>query len=91
MINFDLNFMIALFFGILVLYILARLLYLPMRIIMRFLGNTVMGAIMLALFNLAGAYWGLQIGINVITAVIIGFLGIPGIIMLLILQRVTML
>lgn len=89
MINFNLNYIIAFTFGILVLFILVRLLYLPMRMIMRFLGNTVMGGILLALFNLAGAYWGLQIGLNVITAIIIGFLGVPGIILLLILQRIT--
>ncbi|MGI6327997.1 MAG: pro-sigmaK processing inhibitor BofA family protein [Dethiobacteria bacterium] len=90
MFNFDLNYIIAFFFGVLVLYILAKLLYVPMKIILRFLGNTVIGGLLLALFNIVGSFWGLQIGLNVITAVIIGLMGIPGIILLLILQRITL-
>lgn len=90
MFNFDLNYIIAFFFGVLVLYILAKLLYVPMRIVLRFLGNTVIGGLLLALFNMVGPIWGLQIGLNVITAVIIGLMGIPGIVLLLILQRITL-
>ncbi|MGI6319087.1 MAG: pro-sigmaK processing inhibitor BofA family protein [Dethiobacteria bacterium] len=90
MFNFDLNYIIAFFFGVLVLYILAKLLYAPMRIILRFLGNTVTGGLLLALFNMVGSFWGVQIGLNVITAVITGIMGIPGIILLLILQRITL-
>ena len=78
MFNFDLNYIIAFFFGVLVLYILAKLLYAPMRIILRFLGNTVTGGLLLALFNMVGSFWGVQIGLNVITAVITGIMGIPG-------------
>ncbi len=90
MFNFDLNYILAFFFGVLVLYILAKLLYLPMRIVLRFLGNTVLGGLLLALFNVAGSFWGLQIGLNIITAIIIGFMGIPGIALLIVLQRMTM-
>lgn len=90
MFNFDLNYILAFFFGVLVLYILAKLLYLPMRIVLRFLGNTFLGGLLLALFNVAGSFWGLQIGLNIITAIIIGFMGIPGIALLIILQRMTM-
>ncbi|NLL20158.1 MAG: pro-sigmaK processing inhibitor BofA [Firmicutes bacterium] len=90
MFNFDLNYIIAFFFGVLVLYILAKLLYAPMRIILRFLGNTITGGLLLALFNMVGSFWGVQIGLNVITAVITGIMGIPGIILLLILQRITL-
>jgi inhibitor of the pro-sigma K processing machinery len=89
MLNFDLNFIIAFFFGILVIYILARLLYFPLRIFVRFLVNTVAGGVLLVVFNFAGAFWGIQIGLNVITALIVGLMGIPGIILLLVLQRLT--
>ncbi|MDO9534164.1 MAG: pro-sigmaK processing inhibitor BofA family protein [Bacillota bacterium] len=89
MINFDLNFILAFFFGIIVLYILARLLYFPFKIFIRFLGSAVLGGIMLALFNLIGTIWGVQIGLNVITAAITGFMGVPGIILIFLLQRIT--
>jgi inhibitor of the pro-sigma K processing machinery len=89
MINFDLNYIIAFFFGILVLYILARLLYFPLRVFLRFLGNTVAGGLLLVFFNLVGGFWGVQIGINIVTAIIIGLMGIPGIILIYLLQRIT--
>jgi inhibitor of the pro-sigma K processing machinery len=89
MINFDLNFILAFFFGIIVLYILARLLYFPFKIFIRFLVSAVLGGIMLAIFNVVGTIWGIQIGLNVITAAITGFMGVPGIVLILLLQRIT--
>jgi len=90
MFNLDLNFIIAFFFGILVIYLLVRVLYFPLRLFGRFLLNTIAGGVLLVVFNFfAGAFWGLQIGLNVITAIIVGVMGIPGIILLLILQRLT--
>ena len=56
MLNLDINFIIAFFFGVLVIYILARLLYFPLRIFLRFLLNTLVGGILLALFNVFGAF-----------------------------------
>jgi inhibitor of the pro-sigma K processing machinery len=89
MINFDLNFILAFFFGIIVLYILARLLYFPFKIFIRFLVSAVLGGVMLAIFNVVGTIWGIQIGLNVITAAITGFMGVPGIVLILLLQRIT--
>jgi inhibitor of the pro-sigma K processing machinery len=89
MLNLDINFIIAFFFGVLVIYILARLLYFPLRIFLRFLLNTLVGGILLALFNVFGAFWGVQIGLNVVTALIVGIMGVPGVILLLILQHLT--
>ena len=89
MLNLDINFIIAFFFGVLVIYILARLLYFPLRIFLRFLLNTLVGGILLALFNVFGAIWGVQIGLNVVTALIVGIMGVPGVILLLILQHLT--
>ena len=88
--NFDLNFILALFFGIIVINLLARVLYFPLRVILRFLLNTVAGGLLLVVFNyLGGAFLGLQIGLNIITALVVGAMGIPGIVLLLVLQRLT--
>ncbi|MGI5875498.1 MAG: pro-sigmaK processing inhibitor BofA family protein [Dethiobacteria bacterium] len=87
--DLNLNFIIAFFFGVLVLYILLRVFYFPLKIIGRFLTNSIIGGILLFLFNTVGAFWGVSIGINIVTAVITGILGIPGILLLLLLQRLT--
>jgi len=85
----DLNFIIAFVFGLLLLYLLVRVLYLPLRIGLKLLGNAVVGGLLLAVFNAVGSFFGLTIGLNVVTAFVTGFLGIPGIILLLVLQRLT--
>lgn len=89
MVPLELNQIIAIFFGLLVIYVLARLLYLPTKILLTLLGNTVVGGGLLVLFNAVGAYFGLGIGLNVLTALIVGLLGIPGILMLMILQHLS--
>lgn len=89
MMPLEVNQIIAIFFGLLVIYMLARLLYLPAKLFLNLLGNTLVGGGLLALFNLLGAYWGLGIGINVLTALLVGLLGVPGIILLLVLQRLS--
>ena len=89
MYDIDINFVLAFLFGIFVLYLLARILYFPLRIFFRFLVNSIAGGILLAIFNYFGAFWGLQIGLNIVTALVVGLLGIPGIILLLILQHLT--
>ncbi len=87
--NIDLNFIIAFIFGLLLLYLLVRVLYLPFKIGLKLLGNAVIGGILLALFNVIGSFWGIVIGINAVTAFITGILGIPGIILLIVLQNLT--
>jgi len=87
--KFDLNFIVAFFFGILVIYLLARVLYFPLRLFFRFLLNAFAGGVLLVIFNFIGAFFGLQIGLNVVTALVVGVMGVPGIVLLLILQRLT--
>ncbi|NLJ55612.1 MAG: pro-sigmaK processing inhibitor BofA [Firmicutes bacterium] len=89
MLNIDVNFVLAFFFGVLVLYILARVLYFPLRLFLRFLINALAGGLLLALFNVFGTFWGVQIGLNAVTAVVVGVMGVPGVILLLILQHLT--
>ncbi len=89
MIPWEINQIIALFFALLMLYLLARLLYLPVKMLIVLLGNMLVGGGLLALFNFFGAFFGLNLGINLLTALLVGLLGVPGIILLLVLQRLS--
>ncbi len=84
----DLNIILAFIFGIMLLYILARLLVYPMRMFIKAVGNSVVGAVLLIIFNIVGSFVGLSIGVNVVTALVVGFLGVPGLITLLIVQNI---
>lgn len=78
--------LIAYGFGLLLLYLLARLLLVPLRLLIRLLYNGVIGGILLWLVNLVGGFFAVTIPINPITALTAGFLGIPGVVLLLLLQ-----
>ncbi|MGI6038507.1 MAG: pro-sigmaK processing inhibitor BofA family protein [Limnochordia bacterium] len=82
----DMTVVVAYFFGLLLLYFLARLLLIPLRLAFRLVINGLLGGFLLWLFNLVGMIFGLYLPINPITALVAGFLGIPGIVLLLALQ-----
>ena len=70
---------IAYFAGVFLLYVIGRLLLIPLRIIFNLIVNAVIGGAMLLIVNLIGGMWGISIGINPITALVAGLLGIPGV------------
>ncbi|MFL0197041.1 pro-sigmaK processing inhibitor BofA family protein [Clostridium sp. WILCCON 0269] len=70
--------------AILGLYVLVKVFSWPIKILFRLIINAVLGVVLLIIVNLIGNYFGFSIGINAITALIAGFLGIPGVIFLII-------
>lgn len=56
------------------------------KIVKRLLLNTVMGAVLLALINFFGLYFDFNIALNVYSALIIGILGVPGLVLLVFLK-----
>lgn len=75
-------------FGIMMLFLLAKLLLVPIKIIWRLAINALVGGVALFLLNIIGGFIGLHIQINIITALITGIFGVPGIVMILILQYI---
>lgn len=61
--------------GIIVLFILLRVLSLPFRIVWKLIINSIVGALMLWVVNL----FGLGIEITFFKALIAGFFGVPGV------------
>lgn len=75
-------------FGLFLLYIVGMLLVIPIKIILKLIVNGVLGGILLLVFNLVGGFIGLNLVINPVTAIVAGVLGIPGVILLLIMQNI---
>jgi len=80
--------LMAYIFGLILLYIMTRLLYTPLRWFFRLLVNGLFGFALLWLVNWCGALIGLHIGLNPVTALVAGFLGIPGVVLLIALRYV---
>lgn len=70
--------------AILGLYILVKVFAWPLKLLFKLIVNAVLGVILLIIVNFIGQYFNFYIGINAITALIAGFLGVPGVIFLII-------
>lgn len=62
--------------GIIILSFVMKMLTLPMRLFGKFITNSFIGAVLLALVQLVG----LSVHVNILTALIAGAFGIPGVI-----------
>lgn len=80
--NGDMTVFIAYAFGILLLYVIGRIFFMPLKLVFKLVYNALIGGIMLWALNFIGANFGFTIAINPVTALIAGFLGIPGVILL---------
>lgn len=72
--------------GLALICLTGYLLLVPMRFLWRLLAGGVLGALALMLVNLAGALFGLSISVNPFTAMAVGFLGLPGAALVILLQ-----
>lgn len=78
-------------FGIAVIAVIAivlvvRLLSAPIRLAAKLLINALVGFVVLFLLNFVGNLVGLSLGINWINAIVVGLLGAPGVVLLLLIK-----
>lgn len=84
----DINYgtILAYAIGIIILFLMGRVLLVPMKVIIKLVYNALLGALALIAINLVGGLVGFHIPFNLITAFIVGLLGIPGLVLLIILK-----
>lgn len=75
-------------FGLVLLYIIGLILVIPLRVIFKLIINGIIGGVILFFFNLVGGLFGLGIAINPLNAIVVGLLGVPGVVLLLLLQLI---
>lgn len=80
------NVIMAALFLIVILYILAQVFVRPIKLLWKLLINSCIGVILLLLVNYVGTFFAFKIAINIITVLIAGFLGIPGVLLLICFQ-----
>lgn len=59
------------------LFIIGRIFIVPLKIILKLIGNSIIGGILIFIINIIGNIFNFHIGLNIGTAVIIGILGVP--------------
>ncbi len=77
------NIIIAALFLLVILYIIAQIAIKPIKLLWKILINSVIGLVLLLITNYLGVYFDFSIPVNVFTVLIAGFLGIPGVLLLI--------
>ena len=67
---------------------LIRVFRTPLRVALKLLLNTLLGFLALWAVNLTAAWTGSALGLNLLNALVIGILGLPGFVLLLLVQWV---
>lgn len=76
----------AYLFGILFLFLIGRAFFKPLNIVVKLVLNALAGGLVLWGLNAIGRSWGVLLPVNPYTALFAGFLGIPGVAVLLVLR-----
>lgn len=84
------DFTVILFFalGLVLLYFTGWLLLAPLKFILKLIVSGILGGILLFVINLVGGIFSVTIAINPLSAIIAGYFGVPGIVLLLVLKLI---
>ena len=82
----DLGIILAYTAGIMLIFMTSWIFFKPLKLIGKIILNSLIAALVLIIFNYFGQYTGVYIGVNEFTALIIGILGVPGFIALLLVK-----
>ena len=71
------------------IFIFGRIFIVPIRKILKIILNSILGGVVIYLINFIGANFGFHIGLNIFTSLMIGLLGLPGSVCLIIIKLLT--
>lgn len=74
--------------AIVLIFIVGKIFLWPLKLVLKLAASSVIGGFAILIINALGAGFGLLIPLNLISAVIVGILGVPGVILLLILTLI---
>ncbi|HBV67180.1 MAG TPA: SigmaK-factor processing regulatory BofA [Clostridiales bacterium] len=79
----DVGIVLAYSAGIMLIFMVSWIFVRPLKFLGRLVLNSILGALFLMIFNYFGQYTGVYIGVNEITALMLGTLGVPGFVAIL--------
>lgn len=68
------------------LFIFGKVFIVPIKKILKLVINSILGGVTIFLINLIGRIWGFHIGLNIFTSILVGLLGLPGAVCLVIVK-----
>ena len=86
--NLDVNSIIAYLACMIFIFIFGKIFIVPIKTIGKLLINSILGGIVIVIINFIGKIWEFHIGLNIITAIFVGLLGVPGAILITMIKLV---
>ena len=71
------------------IFLLGRVFIVPIKTLVKLIVNSIIGGIIIYIINIIGGIYGFHIGINIVTTICIGLLGIPGAVLLIALKLIV--
>lgn len=68
------------------LFIIGKVFIVPLKTIFKFILNSIIGGIIIFIINFIGGVFNFHIGLNLITSIFVGILGIPGAIVVVLIK-----
>ena len=68
------------------IFVFGRIFIVPIKKVLMLILNSLLGGLAIYIINLIGAGFNFHIGLNVFTSVLVGILGVPGVICIVILK-----
>lgn len=86
MVGADIGVVMAYSAGIMFVFMISWIFLKPLKFFGKLILNSFLGALFLIIFNYFGQFTDVHIGVNEVTALLIGILGIPGFIAILLIK-----
>lgn len=86
MVDLEINNIIAFVACLFFLFIIGRIFIVPIKTILKLVFNSIIGGFIIFIINLIGGFFNFHIGLNIITSIFVGILGIPGAIVIILIK-----
>lgn len=68
------------------IFIFGRIFIVPIKKILKLAINSILGGLTIYIINIVGATFGFHLGLNIFTSILIGVLGLPGAVVLVLIK-----
>jgi len=72
--------------SIIFIFIFAKIFLVPLKSIFKLILNSILGGVLIYIINIVGMLFDFHIGLNIITSILIGILGVPGAVLLVVIK-----
>lgn len=88
--NFDYDSLITYVLALVILYMLIRVFLVPIRYLLQIAYHLVVGGVVIWAINWGGQFIDYSLALNPVTALAVGYLGIPGLALVMIVKQIVL-